>query len=422
MQKPWIQDTLTSVLEYGTNDAALPAAALASAGKLSNQQARRARCYKVDHALRLIWLSDGKNCVAAVLTPAALQQVRQKSSIFGITRLALHMFNELIADEYATVFAEENANTPLDNTHVILRDWHWSTVSVCNKGPRQWPATQPFCVHISELRHWGARNTTATSAVTDINLERQVCGSLCVQLNNSGSCSTTFCKCRQQHLLATEHTCTSICGPVVDSVAPRTSVRDKLRRFESNRAELLNCIMSAQGIQTLLDGQGEPYCSMLHTANTRSVTWSDLPPWLHTLTGSTSTSSNAAAAAQSPARPAKAAQQQSDAPVPVHLLQQQQDVETQEGLFDEDPDVCTQQHFQYSNTYSGEQQHNGSSSGSGNSSYEQQQQHSQEQFQEQSQEQSQEQDGPFLAGGNVLSAGQDPNFQPLSSLSENGDE
>jgi hypothetical protein len=95
MQKPWIQDTLISVLEYGTNDAALPAAALASAGKLSNQQARRARCYKVDHALRLIWLSDGKNCVAAVLTPAALQQVRQKSRIFGITLLALHMFSAL---------------------------------------------------------------------------------------------------------------------------------------------------------------------------------------------------------------------------------------------------------------------------------------------------------------------------------------
>jgi hypothetical protein len=75
---------------------------------------------------------------------------------------------------YCKQFAEENANTPLDNTHVILRDWHWSTVAVCNKGPRQWPATQPFCVHISELRHWGARNTTATSAVTDINLERQV--------------------------------------------------------------------------------------------------------------------------------------------------------------------------------------------------------------------------------------------------------
>jgi hypothetical protein len=48
-------------------------------------------------------------------------------------------------------------------------------------------------------------------------------------------------------------------------------VRDKLRRFESNRAELLNCIMSAQGIQTLLDGQGEPYCSMLHTAVSASI-------------------------------------------------------------------------------------------------------------------------------------------------------
>jgi hypothetical protein len=143
-----------------------------------------------------------------------------------------------------------------------------------------------------------------------------------------------------------------------------------------------------------------------------------LPPWLHTATSSTSS----AAAAQSPARPAKvkAVQQHSDAPaaVPVHLLQQQQDLETQEGLFHEDPDVCTQQHFQYSNIYSGEQ-HNGS----GSSSYEQQQQQqSQEQFQERFQEQSQAQDGPFLAGGNVLSAGQDPNFLPLSSLSDSGDE
>jgi hypothetical protein len=103
-------------------------------------------------------------------------------------------------------------------------------------------------------------------------------------------------------------------------------------------------------------------------------------------------------------------QQQSDAPaaaVPVHLLQrswaERQDLETQEGLFSEDPDVCTQQHFQYSNTYSG---------GGGNSSYE-------EQEQEQFQEQDVQEDGPFLAGGNVLSAGQDPNFQPLSSLSDN---
>jgi hypothetical protein len=94
MQKPWIQDTLVSVLDYGINDAVLPAAALASAGKLSNQQARRARCYKVDHALRLIWLSDGRNCVAAVLTPAALQQVPQKPRMFGIILLALRMFNQ----------------------------------------------------------------------------------------------------------------------------------------------------------------------------------------------------------------------------------------------------------------------------------------------------------------------------------------